>query len=236
MQERFTIGSYCFNDEQTFRTAEKEVETIKYIRAKTNLEAPELVWKVYTKLINNQVFETPIGLSFLNELYMILLNSGALKEDNIPKIMVVSKKLQSKTTDLQLKAMEPLNSNLDATTTDYKTVKNDSLLLEEVPDASIREEAMKKEIDNRTVWAYDAEEKRLKKIIENDKTKMRNLKIVIFSLVLAIAGLFAVVYYSDVSPFADVEAQVIDKYAAWEQELTQKEADLKAREELLKDK
>ncbi len=68
-----------------------------------------------------------------------------------------------------------------------------------------------------------------KKPTETDilKRKNRNLKVVIFGLIVIIAGMFVIVLTGNSSPLKSVyEEQVLDKYSAWQEELTRKQEEI----------
>lgn len=76
-------------------------------------------------------------------------------------------------------------------------------------------------------------EKRKKEKKEECEVKLRNQRIVSGFLVLIIIGMFLILLTSKNSPFTDAQQRVEDKYAKWQQELEEKEAELELREEKL---
>ena len=82
------VDGFYFEDAVTAAKAEKEAETVRYIRSKTNLSHVDAVYGIYTKLIENNVFSTEVGYSFLTELYRILQESGAYNVDSLPKVYI----------------------------------------------------------------------------------------------------------------------------------------------------
>lgn len=76
-------------------------------------------------------------------------------------------------------------------------------------------------------------EKRKKAKKEECEVKLRNQRIVIGFLVFIIIGMFFIVFTSKNSPLADAQKRAEDKYAKWQEELQEKEAELQLREEKL---
>lgn len=66
--------------------------------------------------------------------------------------------------------------------------------------------------------------------------KLKNARIVIGVLAAVIITLFLITAFGPNSPFVDAEIKVQNKYAAWEQELTQRENELIEREKALENK
>jgi len=205
---RQTIEGFYFDDATVAATAAKESETVKYIRSKTNFERIDAVYAIYTKLIDNNVFSTAVGYSFLAELYQILSESGRYSESDLPKIYISVKQ-----TDTQ---------KVSASSADI----TDRLSEEEL---SAEEEARIVEaVHKRTQSLKDTSRTQVRNIREMYRDKQRNYKIVIAVLAAVIIGMLAMVYFSDSSPLLDAEQQVLDKYSAWQEELQLQEQELKA--------
>ncbi len=205
---RQTIEGFYFDDAAVAATAAKESETVKYIRSKTNFERIDAVYAIYTKLIDNNVFSTAVGYSFLAELYRILSESGRYSEPDLPKIYISVK---------QNGTQKVSASSADIT---------DRLSEEEL---SAEEEARIVEaVHKRTQSLKDTSRTQVRNIREMYRDKQRNYKIVIAVLAAVIIGMLAMVYFSDSSPLLDAEQQVLDKYSAWQEELQLQEQELKA--------
>ena len=86
----YKVDGFLFEDEKTANLARKEEEGIRFIKERTALNNPEVVLKLYTKLIDEELFVTPVGTRFLTELQNILLTSTYIAKDEIPAIPVES--------------------------------------------------------------------------------------------------------------------------------------------------
>jgi len=77
---------------------------------------------------------------------------------------------------------------------------------------------------------------REQKLLELYKGRVKTLSFVVAVLCLVIVLLFAIRLFGTASPFTDYEKKVLDEYAGWKEELTEKEAWLHTWEEELTEK
>ena len=84
------VDGFLFEDEETAQLARKEEEGIRFIKQRTALDNPEVVLKLYKKLLEQELFVTPVGTRFLTELQNILLTSVYIAREEIPPIPVKS--------------------------------------------------------------------------------------------------------------------------------------------------
>lgn len=82
------VDGFLFEDEETAQLARKEEEGIRFIKERTALNNPEVVLKLYKKLLEQELFVTPVGVRFLTELQNILLTSLYIPREEIPAIPV----------------------------------------------------------------------------------------------------------------------------------------------------
>ena len=72
-----------------------------------------------------------------------------------------------------------------------------------------------------------------RKLMELYRERSRNLAIVVAILCVVIVALFAIRLFGTASPFVDYEQKVLNEYAGWKEELTEKEDALHIWEEQL---
>ena len=84
------VDGFIFEDEETAKLARKEEEGIRFIKERTALDNPEVALKLYKKLLQQQIFVTPVGIRFLTELQYIALSSTYIPRDEIPPIPVAA--------------------------------------------------------------------------------------------------------------------------------------------------
>lgn len=80
------VGGFLFEDEEVATQAKREVEGVRFIREKSTLTNPEVVLKLYKTILQQKLFETPIGLGFLMELQSFLYASDSINKEDIPAI------------------------------------------------------------------------------------------------------------------------------------------------------
>lgn len=88
VSEKYVVDGYCFKTKEEAAIAINEIEGIEYLRKRTNFKNPQNVLAVYDKIIDKELFKTPIGYGFLRELQQILYNSSDIEQDRIRSIPV----------------------------------------------------------------------------------------------------------------------------------------------------
>lgn len=84
----YKVDGFVFEDEVTAELAKKEEEGIRFIKERTALDNPEVVFKLYKKLLEQKLFVTPVGVRFMLELQNVLLTSSFIAREEIPPIEV----------------------------------------------------------------------------------------------------------------------------------------------------
>ena len=84
----YNVDGFLFEDEAMAELAKKEEEGVRFIKERTALNNPEVVFKLYKKLLEQELFVTPVGQRFLVELQNVLLSSGYIPSADIPPIKV----------------------------------------------------------------------------------------------------------------------------------------------------
>lgn len=87
-RETYEAGGFAFSDEGTMEKAMKEAEGIRYLKEHTDMNQPELVLQTYCQLIDQRLFETPVGYVFLYELREYLSVNPSIRKEEIPAIPV----------------------------------------------------------------------------------------------------------------------------------------------------
>lgn len=90
------VDGFLFEDEATAQIARKEEEGIRFIKQRTALDNPEVVLRLYKKLLEQEIFVTPVGVRFLTELQNILLTSVYIAREEIPPIPVKVAEVEKK--------------------------------------------------------------------------------------------------------------------------------------------
>lgn len=96
LKDTYEAGGFLFETKEEAELAERELEGIRYIKTKTDMENPEMVFQVYDNLVTQKLFETPVGYCFLNELREYLLRIPAIQNSDIKDIPIIRKKEEKK--------------------------------------------------------------------------------------------------------------------------------------------
>lgn len=120
MGEKFRVGNFEFESEIDAERARSEAEKVAYIRERTDLSNLKVVKRLYDKLVEDQVFETPVGAEFIIELRTKLgidkRNTQIKSQVKIPdpdKVAASRKKAKAKEAKVKaIKAAEGIKSAL----------------------------------------------------------------------------------------------------------------------------
>lgn len=88
-EQSYVVGGFSFNSESEAEKAKKEREGIRYIKEKTNMNNPEMVLKIYNKMIWEKMFETAVGYAYLFDLQEYLRTNPSISDAEILPIEVV---------------------------------------------------------------------------------------------------------------------------------------------------
>ncbi len=91
IKEKYSIDGYVFETEQEYNDAVNEKKGVDYMRSRTNMNNIESVQEVYEKVLEKNIFKTPIGYNFMRELQEILVKSSLVDSDEIKNIRVEKK-------------------------------------------------------------------------------------------------------------------------------------------------
>ena len=171
-KKEFLVDGFLFQDEELAQMAKKEAGGIRYIKDKTSMDDPEMVLQIYNKIIEQKMFETQVGISYLKELQEYLQTMPAIRKEEIKPIPV--------------------------------------------------EEIIRKEF----VTVKEQDDK-VKKVSDGKTRVSRGLNVV---LVLIIIAMFIITLTSDHPNILNYEEKLLDRYAGWEQELEEREKQVREKE------
>ena len=82
LQETYEAGGFVFRTKKEAELAQREIEGTKYLRQKLDMENPNAVFSIYQNLIEQDLFETPVGYCFLKELrdYLLMIPAISIEE------------------------------------------------------------------------------------------------------------------------------------------------------------
>lgn len=88
MAVKSVIDGFSFADDADVSLASAEIEKIKYIAGKMNMDNPRGVLAVYDKLITSGIFVTPVGYEYLRTLQSYLYKCKDIPDDAVKEIPV----------------------------------------------------------------------------------------------------------------------------------------------------
>ena len=84
----FIVEGYLIADAEQLEDAKKEREGVEYVRSRIDMNNPASVLKIYNKIIDQNMFKTQVGISFLRELQDYLYSCTSIDPENISAIPV----------------------------------------------------------------------------------------------------------------------------------------------------
>lgn len=104
---KYKVGGFEYDNEQDAQKAAKELKAVEYILGQIKESNDEqAVHRLYVRLIDQNLFSTEVGLSFLNQIRDNLLKTGKFKEDELP-VNNYSKKIKNDTNVSKKKSDKP---------------------------------------------------------------------------------------------------------------------------------
>lgn len=88
LQETYEAGGFVFRTKKEAELAQREIEGTKSLRQKLDMENPNAVFSIYQNLIEQDLFETPVGYCFLKELRDYLLMIPAISNEEVLAIPI----------------------------------------------------------------------------------------------------------------------------------------------------
>ncbi|NLG02270.1 MAG: hypothetical protein GX567_00310 [Clostridia bacterium] len=177
--ERYVDG-FIFATKDDAQIAREEIKKIRYISEKMDYNHPEAILAIYNKMIQNQLFVTPVGYTFLRETQLFLLRNQEIKDEEVLDI--------SMRTVFGERHREP--------------VKMDAVYIQP-------------------------------KKPKDYKKRADFLSAICTLLVLMVLAMFAISLNSNRPNILNYERVLTDRYASWEEDLTEREAVIREKEEEL---
>ena len=84
----YKVEGYEFETKEQADLASEEAQKIRYLKSKTDMRDPDVVLKLYNKLILREEFVTPIGRNFLRSLQEYLHSIPYIKREDVLPIPV----------------------------------------------------------------------------------------------------------------------------------------------------
>ena len=190
MDRNYVVDGFVFHNRGDAERAQKEYDGASYLREKTLHEHdPEKLLQIYNKIIDQKMFETPIGICYLKELQDRIREAPYIMED----------------------AIMPLEGR---------------------PPGMVPPEN-KDNKDTQTPRDRKKEEKQLKHVAGEVSWKFAVSLAANVIMLVIVVGMFILASTMDSPTILNYENKIINKYEAWEQELTKREQAVKEAEDSL---
>ncbi len=199
----FIVDGYSFDTEIQAEKARKELEGVRYIREKLDMDNPEAVLTVYNRILREKMFSTPVGYAYLRELQEYLYACPQIDNEYVHAI-----------------DFEPALQNARQNDAESIRLKKEKVRLnkkEEKERQRARRKEQAKDKDARSAARF--------------KGMFITSLIFNFALVIAIIGMMVIMNMSDSPTIINYENKLIDKYESWQEELTDRENRIKEYEE-----
>lgn len=235
MAEKYFVEGYEFDTVEEANQAKKELEAVKFMSAKTEKCPPQETLLLYKKIVNENMFKTPVGRGYLKILEEYLAANGMfdMKDgEKVARTAVSNNKIIIKDSSAEAKKdnfgkADKVTSNkkLSGKTTDAKIHNKNAGGKKRLVEEILEKPEPKKEPQ----ISVEVVEAQLK------KTKDKLTTSIIINFLLA-AGIVAMIYIASTSSNINIlnyETALLDKYSSWAQELQDKENELNERERAL---
>ena len=84
------VEGYSFTDENMAKQARTEADGVRYAKARTDMSKPDQVFNVYHRLIQQRMFQTPVGYAYMKELQDYLKTMPGIRSEDIRPIPIAS--------------------------------------------------------------------------------------------------------------------------------------------------
>ncbi len=176
MGNRMVVEGYSFTDENMAKQARIEAEGVQYVKARTDMSKPDQVFNVYHRLLQQRMFQTPVGYAYLKELQDYLKTIPGIRNEDIRPIPIA-----------------------------------DNLVVSDTRGISER-------------WS---------RRLEKEQNRLRMSMVANFAFVVSILIMFLITATSGQTTILNYEKKIQDRYAQWEQQLTQREKAIREEEQEL---
>lgn len=179
-QHTFVTDGYEFATKKDADMARRERKKAEYLQEHIDYSQPVSVLHIYEKAVKERLFHTPVGLAFLKELQLFLMEAPEIDNESIPPIS-----LHISFSNAIREHSSPARNRIE-------------------PSAAKKSQALPVSI------------------------------ILNFALVIAIIAMFVITLKSDQPNVLNYENVITNRYAEWEQQLTEREQVVREKERELK--
>lgn len=197
-EQGFIVEGYQFFSQEEAKKAAQELAKIKVLDGKLDETNLEMVLAVYKMALEQQTFETQVGLTYLRNLQTHLIGEKALNPEDYPLPIPYSK---------------------------HNWEKESIRIKEEY-------QAEEEEIRKNAKEQIERAQATVKKV----KERSRFYILTICVLIAMVIGMFVISLTGNNENILNYKTVITNRYAQWEQELTEREAAIREKEAQLQSK
>ena len=179
----YIVEGFSFSSEAEASQAQKELEGIKYVKSKLDMEQPERVLQLYNKMVDEKLFVTAVGIAYLADLQEYLSAVPYVNNEDIHPIYII-------------------HPEVDEAINEQKQIQKEKV--QEVQDAAKKAVNAVKD--------------------ESMQRKLQMSFLVNIILAVCVVLMFIISATSGHPTILNYETELVNRYSAWEQELTEREA------------
>jgi len=230
-EKEYVLNGIKFASAAEYQNAKKELEGIAYIRQKNDMSDDRIVLNMYNKFIQKNVFRTQIGHDFLKELQERLMRSTVIDKSEVMKLPIYDEPDEIVLEASAVKEVgEPVKKRVD-TAASIKSVSAAGAASKNAGStAAVKAKAKSKSnIHMEYVTNKPKQSEKDKKIAEYKSKYNWSLFINIVLLVVIAVMVYITLNSKNINIF-NYEERLQNEYAAWAEELADREAELNRRE------
>lgn len=183
-EQTYVVEGFAFFSEKEAEQAKKELEGIRYIKEKTNMNNPDMVLQIYNKMVREKMFATAVGYAYLFDIQEYLRTNLNIRDEDILPIEIIHPSVQERLQEVRHKHQ-------------------------------LQIQKMKKEAKKKSVPETEMQKKYKLSLLVN------------LILAISVVFMFIISATSDYPTILNYEETLINRYSAWEHELTEREATLR---------
>ena len=239
------VGKFIYNDEALGHEAQAELDKIIKLEEKMNYDNPQVVFALYTKMIQKKVFHTAIGLDYLSGLYnylnerqselpdgILTIPAEAFANDNKQEIEKYKAIVAKQKDEIeQLKALQQSVTNNE--TDGGAQGENSGAALELATENDAVDEETSEYVQKLNERYMDDLLRKYKRSITQNNNLSSQLiihRIAIVLLMVVIVVMLVIAKKSDSPTILNYREQIQNEYSEWQQQLDEREQELRERE------
>lgn len=103
---KYKIAGFLFETEEEAQKAKKELDAVRYIQSQIKKNDPDMMFRLYDRLVRQNYFETPVGIEFLREMQTKLETVPQIRREDILPIPIPNQTLEAEKDEKRTKMEE----------------------------------------------------------------------------------------------------------------------------------